>query len=47
MREAFESMAVLSSQMFQSPEALEGMTAYLEKRPASWVRHVTQNESSS
>jgi methylglutaconyl-CoA hydratase len=36
--EAFAQMVELSEQMFSSEPAHEGMTAYLEKRPASWVR---------
>ncbi len=36
MSPAFEAMANLSAQYFASPEALEGMTAFAEKRPPSW-----------
>jgi methylglutaconyl-CoA hydratase len=36
--EAFDWTAELSSQLFASDAAREGMTAYLEKRPAPWVR---------
>jgi len=36
--EAFEWTTQLSAQLFSSPEAREGMTAFLEKRPASWVQ---------
>jgi methylglutaconyl-CoA hydratase len=45
MQEAFDTMSTLSTQMFKSAEAHEGMTAYLEKRPASWVRHLTHDET--
>jgi methylglutaconyl-CoA hydratase len=36
-RSAFASMAKLSGELFASPEATEGMTAFKEKRPAEWV----------
>jgi methylglutaconyl-CoA hydratase len=36
--EAFDWTAELSAQLFASDAAREGMTAYLEKRPAPWVR---------
>lgn len=35
--DAFEWTADLSARMFATREAKEGMTAFLEKRPASWV----------
>lgn len=35
--EAFDWTADLSARLFASDAAREGMTAYLEKRPASWV----------
>lgn len=35
--EAFDQAAGRSAALFASPEAKEGMTAFLEKRPASWV----------
>jgi len=35
--EAFEWTAALSARLFAGDEAREGITAYLEKRPASWV----------
>ncbi|MCU4187411.1 enoyl-CoA hydratase/isomerase family protein [Acidiferrimicrobium sp. IK] len=35
--DAFEWTASLSAQLFTTAEAREGMTAFLEKRPASWV----------
>ncbi|MFV1992086.1 MAG: enoyl-CoA hydratase/isomerase family protein, partial [Acidimicrobiales bacterium] len=35
--EAFAFTAKMSAERFRSAEATEGMTAYLEKRPASWV----------
>ncbi len=36
--EAFVWTAELSARLFTSAPAREGMSAYLEKRPASWVR---------
>ncbi|MGD0083136.1 MAG: enoyl-CoA hydratase-related protein [Acidimicrobiales bacterium] len=36
--DAFRWTAELSARLFASDEAREGMTAFLEKRPASWVR---------
>jgi methylglutaconyl-CoA hydratase len=38
--EDFAAMAKLSNDLFASEEAHEGMTAFLEKRPASWVRKI-------
>lgn len=38
--DAFEWTAELSASLFASDEAREGMTAYLLKRPASWVQSV-------
>jgi methylglutaconyl-CoA hydratase len=38
--EAYEWCAQLSSSLFQSDAAREGMSAFLEKRPASWVTRV-------
>jgi methylglutaconyl-CoA hydratase len=35
--EAFSHTAALSAERFSSDEAREGMTAFLEKRPAAWV----------
>ena len=35
--DAFAWTGDLSARLFQSEGAKEGMTAYLEKRPASWV----------
>ncbi len=35
--EAFDWTSQLSARLFTSEEAREGMTAFLEKRPASWV----------
>ncbi len=35
--EAFDWTGRLSGELFRSAEAAEGMAAYLEKRPASWV----------
>jgi methylglutaconyl-CoA hydratase len=37
--EAFAWATELSTELFSSDEAREGMAAFLEKRPASWVRH--------
>lgn len=37
MHEAFAEMAVRSAAHFASPEALEGMTAFAEKRPPRWA----------
>lgn len=37
VEEAFAWTGELSARLFASEEAREGMTAYLEKRPASWV----------
>ncbi|MDQ3384632.1 MAG: enoyl-CoA hydratase-related protein, partial [Actinomycetota bacterium] len=36
--DAFRWTAALSAELFQSDEAREGMTAFLEKRPAAWVQ---------
>jgi len=36
--DAFAWTGELSARLFRSDEAREGMTAYLEKRPAAWVR---------
>ena len=41
--EAFARMSQLSNGLFASEEALEGMTAYLEKRPAAWVSSFNVN----
>ena len=38
--DAFGWTAELSASLFASDEAREGMTAYLQKRPASWVQSV-------
>jgi len=37
INDAFEEMGRLSSALFDSEEALAGMAAFLEKRPAPWV----------
>jgi methylglutaconyl-CoA hydratase len=37
--EAFAWTRALSADLFTSDEAREGMTAFLERRPASWVEH--------
>jgi enoyl-CoA hydratase/carnithine racemase len=34
---AFAAMAALSDEMFSAPDAAEGMAAFAEKRPPSWV----------
>ena len=34
--EAFEQMRRLSDELFQCPDAAEGMAAFAEKRPPSW-----------
>ena len=36
--EAFPWAAARSAELFASPEAAEGMAAYLEKRPPNWAR---------
>jgi enoyl-CoA hydratase/carnithine racemase len=36
--EAFEAMATLSNEMFNSADAAEGMAAFAQKRPPSWTR---------
>ncbi|HEV7959265.1 MAG TPA: enoyl-CoA hydratase-related protein, partial [Acidimicrobiales bacterium] len=36
--EAFARMAELSESFFRSEQAHEGIAAFFEKRPASWVR---------
>ena len=41
--EAFAWTAQVSAQLFQSNEAREGMTAFLEKRPASWVEKISRD----
>jgi methylglutaconyl-CoA hydratase len=38
--EAFSWTTRLSAELFESPEAREGMAAFLEKRPASWVQRL-------
>jgi methylglutaconyl-CoA hydratase len=42
--EAFEWTSALSAKLFTSDEAREGMSAFLEKRPASWVRSLNYGE---
>jgi methylglutaconyl-CoA hydratase len=44
--DAFVWAAALSQSFFATDEALEGMTAFLEKRPASWVRTVSKDTTS-
>ena len=41
--EAFAWTAELSARLFTSAPAREGMSAYLDKRPASWVRRLEAN----
>jgi methylglutaconyl-CoA hydratase len=41
--DAFTWTAELSARLFQSDEAREGMTAYLEKRRPSWAPEPNQN----
>lgn len=38
MNAGFEAMAELSAKYFASEEALEGMTAFAQKRPPSWAK---------
>ncbi|MBW4077278.1 MAG: enoyl-CoA hydratase [Acidobacteria bacterium] len=38
--DAFDWTTTLSAHLFASDEAREGMTAFLEKRPASWVQRL-------
>ncbi len=38
MHAGFDAMAELSAKYFASEEALEGMTAFAEKRPPSWAQ---------
>jgi enoyl-CoA hydratase/carnithine racemase len=45
MDEAFARMTTLSNELFESDDAHEGMTAFLEKRPASWVQSLSQIQS--
>jgi methylglutaconyl-CoA hydratase len=45
LEESFERMTKLSNELFESDDAHEGMTAYLEKRPASWVHTVAKKDS--
>jgi methylglutaconyl-CoA hydratase len=41
--EAFAWTTRVSGELFESPEAREGMSAFLEKRPASWVQRLPGN----
>jgi methylglutaconyl-CoA hydratase len=43
LEEAFAWTAQLSAELFQSDEAREGMTAFLEKRAASWVEKISRD----
>lgn len=43
--EAFEWTSKVSAQLFTTDEAREGMTAFLEKRPPSWVRSTPAGRS--
>lgn len=42
VEEAFQRMSELSEAFFRSEQAREGIAAFFEKRPASWVRRPTQ-----
>ncbi len=42
--EAFAWTTALSARLFASDQAKEGMTAFLEKRPASWVQRVDDDD---
>lgn len=49
LNEAFEWTGALSARLFATDGAKEGMAAFLEKRPAAWVRpapHATSKEES-
>jgi methylglutaconyl-CoA hydratase len=37
--QAFAHTQALSARLFQSPEAAEGIAAFRERRPASWIPH--------
>jgi methylglutaconyl-CoA hydratase len=41
--DAFQRMSELSESFFRSEHAREGVTAFFEKRPASWVKRPTEN----
>lgn len=41
LAEAFQRTATLSANLFASPEAAEGITAFRERRPAAWVPRAT------
>jgi methylglutaconyl-CoA hydratase len=43
IEEAFQRMAVLSESFFRSDEAREGIAAFFEKRPATWVKRPTES----
>lgn len=40
--DAFQRMSELSESLFRSEQAREGITAFFEKRPASWVKRPTE-----
>ena len=42
--EAFEWTSALTAKLFTSDKAREGMSAFLEKRSASWVRSLDDDE---
>ena len=41
--EAFAWTSAMSARLFASDQAKEGMTAFLEKRPASWVQRINDD----
>lgn len=45
LNDAFAWTTRLSGELFASNEAREGMAAFLEKREASWVRHLPEDDS--
>ena len=46
LNDAFAQMSALSADLFATEGAREGMVAFLEKRPATWVEHFSFEESS-
>ncbi len=45
LEQAFAWTSQLSGELFASDEAREGMAAFLEKRPASWVRRLADGDA--